>query len=156
MPKSGQSGERDNATGKLGQAWLGVGPDPCANANEEHQINRRRNGKTYTCRQTGSRRLHGYSCGSAQARCRRISTERHFCAYKIKQNQKESAAPFFLRAPPRQIFIHTNWRTPTFGSKLSTRKFCGACGFRFTSPRKDVFQRETVEPASSAASGVSF
>lgn len=36
-----------------------------------------------------------YSCGSAQARCRRISTERHFCAYKIKK-----------KVPPH-IFCHS-------------------------------------------------
>ena len=43
----------------------------------------------------GSPTVPTYSCGSAQARCRRISTERHFCAYKIK---KKVPPHFFARA----------------------------------------------------------
>ena len=93
--------------------------------------------------------VYVHSCGSAQARCRRISTERHFYAYKIKK--KVPPHFFFARHHDKFSFIPIGG-TPTFGSKLSTRKFCGACGFRFISPRKDVFQRETVEPTGSAAS----
>ena len=64
-----------------------------------------------------------YSCGSAQTRCRRISTERHFYAHKIK---KKVTTPFFLRVKARRIFIHINWRHPylweqTFYEKVLRR-----------------------------------
>ena len=67
--------------------------------------------------------IYRYSCGSAQTRCRRISTERHFYAHKIK---KKVTTPFFLRVKARRIFIHINWRHPylweqTFYEKVLRR-----------------------------------